>query len=313
MTDSGPHLMLVGEENDPLGLRLSGIVLAEKDKDKDDLSSMDLDFNEEDEIDDKEMEMEMEEDLESGPLDDDNWSEIDDASFDSEEAREAAIRDGFLGFLIDYVKGHLFQKFLGWAGLCWAWIMKKICRGDEDDDDNDALVQEAVEVTEPMNVNMFGGGFGGPAPPGMPPGVPGIPFAPPPGVVEMAAAASQSAASAGAAGASAGAGAAAGAAGAAGSAAAGLAGAVASAGVAGQVGAAVGVAAVTAAAISAGFNMPINATQHDFVPVPYEDNFVPPVCSMDSLLKEGYVELHIKGLPPTVFPEEKYILELLFR
>jgi hypothetical protein len=317
-------------------LRFSSMVLMHANDNHGELSDLEIDQDSVDEnaddghdkdikniTKDKEEEEEDEEGL--GQPGQDNWSlDESDASFDSTMAREAAIRDGFIAFLIGYVQGQVFQKFMGWVNIGWAWFMKKIGRAQDDDDeaglDAEDLAQEAIEAADPGAMNIVssgvggpvptppaggGGGFGGPAPPGAPPGAPGVPIGPPPGVAEMAAAASQSAASAGATGASAGAASA-------GSAAAGMASAVASAGVAGQVGAAVGVAAVTAAAVSSGL-MPTNTTTPMVGPIPYEDNFVPPVCSMDSLLKEGYVELRIGGLPPTVLPDQKYILELLFR
>jgi hypothetical protein len=306
-----PAINSQDHDDDPLGLGLIAMTHQEHYDNNGDLSNIDLNDESvnEDDVDDKEKEGEEgKEEEEVAPLngDDCNLSEMDEslASWDSADAREAAIRDGFIAFLISYVQGQFFQKFMGWANMVWAWFLKKIGRGKEEDDGVDAedVVQEAVEAVDPGAMNIAGGGFGGPAP--TPPG--GVPMGPPPGVAEMAAAASQSAASAGAAGASAGAGAAAG------SAAAGMAAAVASAGIAGQVGAAVGVAAVAAAAISSGLNVPANVTSPS-ERVPFIDNFVPPICSADSLLKEGYVELHIGGLPPSVLPDQKQALELLFR
>jgi hypothetical protein len=297
---SNPDKSLGHDHNDdplPLGLRLASMAQSGQDDvygDLSELSNMGLDDESGNEhyTDDKAKE---EEEVEIAPLpgDGDNMSEMDEslASWNSVEAREAAIRDGFIAFMIGYVQGHLFQKFMGWVKLCWGWFLKKIGHGKEGDDDAGVdLAQEAIEAADPGATNLVGGGMAGP----------------PPGTADMATSASQSAASAGATGASAAAGAAAG------SAAMGMAAAVASAGVAGQVGAAIGVAAVTAAAISSGLNVATNTTTSG-VPALFVDNFVPPICSTDSLLKEGYVELHIAGLAPTVLPDQKQVLELLFR
>jgi hypothetical protein len=125
----------------------------------------------------------------------------------------------------------------------------------------------------------------------------------------MALAASQSAASAGAAAGAAGA------VGASVSLAAGLAGVMASAGIAGQAGAAVGLAAamaVAAAAVSSGVIISTNNINTVDMPLP-QGSFVPPTCSDDSVLKEGYIELHIQGLAPSVLPGQKQVLEMLFR
>jgi hypothetical protein len=318
-----------GQGGNPLGMRLTGIQEHDDDNGVEDGSfeaNIDDKSVNEDAMDD------TEEEVAPLPYNEDDCSEIDDTkgSWDSAAAREAAIRDGFLGFLIGYVQGHLFQKLMGWASMCWTWLLKVICRVEKDDDGGvnaEDLAQEAIEAADPGAMNTMGGGLGGqtstanvssmgfvgPVPPVPPPGAPFIPFVPPPGVVEMAAAASQTAASASAAGASAavGAGGAAGAA--AGSATAGMAVAMASAGVAGQVGTAVGVAtavAVTVTAVSAVVSTP---TKPVVLPVSYNDIFVVPNCSGDPLVKEGYVELLIQGLAPSVFPGQGQVLEKLFR
>lgn len=80
----------------------------------------------------------------------------------------------------------------------------------------------------------------------------------------------------------------------------------------GQVGVALGVAAITAAAVSSGIAVKPSAA-HVTTPTIVEDNFVPPVCSASSLLKEGYVELQIAGLTPDALPDKKLVLEVLFR
>jgi len=70
-----------------------------------------------------------------------------------------------------------------------------------------------------------------------------------------------------------------------------------------------GVAAVSAAAISSGIVTTTPAASN----VTFVDQFVPPVCSASSLLKEGYFELKIQGFPPSAFPDRKRDVELLFR
>jgi hypothetical protein len=315
--------------NDSLRLKFRSITRPGQDDDKFKSYKMGLDDDEyvnEDDIeentrelsnmDDDDDEKEKVDEVALTPCDEGKGSEVggSEASWNSAEAREAAIRDGFIAFLIGYIQSQFFAKLMGWVNVSWVWFKKKIGRGNEEGEnagiDADDLVQEAIEAADPGITNMAGGGIGGPAP--TPPnGAPGVLPGPPPGVAEMAAAASQSAASAGAAGASAGA-AAGGAAAGAGSAAAGMVSALASAGVAGQVGAAVGVAAV-AAAVSSGLAVNTNTTQPTVRPAPFIDNFEPPACSADSVLKQGYLELQIAGLAPSVLPGNKQILELLFR
>jgi hypothetical protein len=39
------------------------------------------------------------------------------------------------------------------------------------------------------------------------------------------------------------------------------------------------------------------------------DDFIPPVCSDAQVLKEGFVELHLQGFPPSALPPRKPDLE----
>ena len=240
---------------------------------------------------------------------------------DSDVAAEEAVRNGFLMAIAGILFSHIW-KYTGAPLLSYGQKLFKKLRGQSDDDDDDSrnegaadLVEDladADDVANPMAQSHYGGfggdggmsgggdfgmsnagggGFGGPSGP-VPPG-------PPPGVAEMAAAASQSAASGAASGAAAGSAAA--------GTAAGAAGAAAATATVTQVGAAIGAAAVTAAAVSTGIPLATLSNETMF------DAFVPPVCSGSQDLKQGYLELHIKGFPPSELPDKKFDLEVLFR
>ncbi|CAB9517087.1 Inherit from NOG: Serine repeat antigen (Partial), partial [Seminavis robusta] len=94
-----------------------------------------------------------------------------------------------------------------------------------------------------------------------------------------------------------------------------LVGAVASMGVASQVGAAVGAAAVTVAAVSTGVSISQEAVGPTPVPLAFvlNDPFIPPVCSQDVDIKQGYVELQIQSLPKAALPQYQVAMERMFR
>ncbi|CAB9501774.1 ECF subfamily RNA polymerase sigma-24 subunit [Seminavis robusta] len=240
------------------------------------------------------------------------------SSVDSAQEKEAAIRDGFLGFLYGYIGNGIFQRLLEHFTKCFGcmykWTMKKLGKGEEDDMDADVddmpgmddLAGEVMDAVDP-GFNPISqsvqGGLGGPPGGG---GGGGGAAGPPPGVAEMAAAAGNSAAGGAASGA-----AAAGAAAAAGSVGgmAAAAGAVAGAGIAAQASVAVGVAAVTAAAITTA-----TAPAVPPAPAPYMvGNFTPPVCMEETTEKIGALELQIAALPPLALEERKWALEEMFR
>jgi len=121
------------------------------------------------------------------------------SSMDSAEAREAAIRDGFLAFLYNYLGCALFAKFVGpiltQGEKLVCQLFKKLKGGGEDDEGGlgdelgEELANEAMQMTGDAVLNPMaqggGGGFGGGAG-GAAPVPTGAPVGPPPGVAEMA-------------------------------------------------------------------------------------------------------------------------------
>ncbi|CAB9506260.1 hypothetical protein SEMRO_260_G101600.1 [Seminavis robusta] len=225
---------------------------------------------------------------------------------------------------VDHVKNGIFQQILAWLTLCFRYCWKKIKGGDSNEDG--AL--DVVDVVDPSGGNKFTTqlGQGGGANTGVVAGATG-----------MAAAGAGTSAGAGA---GAGAGAAnastvvgqmatqaatsaAGATATATSAAAASAGfaasvtsAVASFGVASQIGMALGVVAVSAAAISGGMAIKeaVSVDANATAPAVVDDSvWVPPNCSPTSQLKEGFVELKIRGMPEDALPQHKETLEAIFR
>jgi hypothetical protein len=118
----------------------------------------------------------------------------DSLSWDSADAREAAVRDGFLGWLQDYIKNDLFQKFLDNVMPIFAPVfaivskffqkIKKMAGQEDDEVGAEDLAEELMDAADPgvanwaqlgQSTNAMGGpipgGGGGGGAGGMPPGV----------------------------------------------------------------------------------------------------------------------------------------------
>ncbi|CAB9510462.1 hypothetical protein SEMRO_437_G142840.1 [Seminavis robusta] len=93
-----------------------------------------------------------------------------------------------------------------------------------------------------------------------------------------------------------------------------LAGAVSSVGLATQVGVAVGVATV---AVSTGIGVGVSQKSEGPTSSPSytitDDPFVPPVCTLDADMKQGYVELQIQSFPKEALPQYQVEMERMFR
>ncbi|CAB9502741.1 domain protein [Seminavis robusta] len=259
-----------------------------------------------------------------------NWDgEEDHDSCSSAEAREAAIRQGIWGWIVHRIKNDLFQQLLATMAACYEFVVKvlKRCRGGSDSDHaNDAAdaAQEVVEALDlstsnHMNSSMTsqtGAGGGGSASGSASASGATAGSASGAGATQVTAAVGQMATQAAASAASASA-AVSTVAAASATALTTIASAVASAGVATQVGFTIGVAVVTAAAVSGGMvinSASGNGSNMTAAPVVVDkDPFVPPTCSGLSKLKRGYVELKVQGIPGDALPKHQDKLELLFR
>ena len=117
---------------------------------------------EEDEEDSKEKNEEGEEE------EDDDFSEEweEDDSVSSAAAREEAVREGFWGWLVDYVKGDIFGRFMDIVGpiivgafTCVWKVLQKVVKGNQEDDgDMPGAEDVAEEIMD--NVGQSVGNFG---------------------------------------------------------------------------------------------------------------------------------------------------------
>ncbi|CAB9496689.1 hypothetical protein SEMRO_8_G006560.1 [Seminavis robusta] len=127
------------------------------------------------------------------------------STFDSAEAREAAIQAGFLAVIISYVQNDVFQKVLAFVSKMCQKLMKKFGKGNDQEDalGVEDLAEEAMEEAADnanfmsQSVQAIGAGPGGGGPGGGGPGGGGgggVAPGPPPVVAGMAMAAASSAA-----------------------------------------------------------------------------------------------------------------------
>ncbi|CAB9515856.1 hypothetical protein SEMRO_742_G195990.1 [Seminavis robusta] len=276
-------------------------------------------------------------DLESDISSEDDESDDDDADFGGGDGAyndndgDSCSRDSVLsaqarenqlmaGIIIGIIQGKIVNVFAACFRFMidsmiavYKWIIQKCSSSSSSDEEGVTdlaadLAEDAIDVGYFRAANnQFASGLGAETTPGnttaMNPGVQAT--------QQMATMAAQSAATATASSATAAAAAAASS-----SIASTLAGAVASVGVASQVGVAVGVAAVSiiavvSTAVSDRMNSEGPTASTTFLGL--DDTFIPPVCSPNMDIKQGYVELQIQSLPKEALPQHKLKMERMFR
>lgn len=84
------------------------------------------------------------------------------SSLNSAEARERAVRDGFLGFLFGYLQNDFFQKLLGYLAMVWEFMKKKVTGKSDEEEGDEAvdLAEEVFDAVDPLGntINSAGGG-----------------------------------------------------------------------------------------------------------------------------------------------------------